>query len=486
MEGSPAKAVDHATRERALRDVAVQIGARLGNLALGIVVTALVVRTLGDAGYGQWATLLALVEIASVFMQFGMERVAIREAASDPEKAADWVGALVMVRIALSIPVVAIGAIVLVFLQEDTTMLVAGLILLAELPLSVGAALQVVHTLRMRNSVPMAVMTLNSVMWGVLVVAIWLADGGLIAFAIALAGTTIVTSLVQAVAAIRLAPFRVRPSRAAMARLLRTGVSVGVAGMLVVAYAKIGQLLVFTIAGASAAGYYGAAHMILDRAHVVPVSVMTTLAPVTASAWPHRRERLMQVVRLATEFLAIASLGGLAVAIVAAEPIVTLLLGDDFAPAASALPVLGGAFTLICFSYLTGNLMLVLGLTRRMVVVSLVALVVAVAGNLLLIPSYGFMGAAWVVLATELIVVVAGVVFVSRVFPIHRMPLGRLARIALAAALTCGLLAVVQGAGAGLAAVLAVAVVAYPALLLLLRGVALDELRTLGALRRAV
>ncbi len=485
MGGSTPKAVDHATRERALRDVVVQIGARLGNLALGVVVTALVVRTLGDAGYGEWATLLALVEIASVFMQFGMERVAIREAAADPDRAADWVGALVMTRIALSLPVVAIGIVVLLSLQQSTEMLVAGLILLAELPLSVGSALQVVHTLRMRNAVPMAVMTINSVMWGVLVVAIWLADGGLVAFAIALAGTTIFTSLIQAVAAIRIAPFALRPSRAAMVRLLRTGVSVGVAGMLVVAYAKVGQLLVFSMAGASAAGFYGAVYMILDRAHVVPVSVMTTLAPVTASAWPHRRDRLMQVVRLASEFLAIASLGGLAVAIVAAEPIVTLLFGDDFAPAAPALPVLGGAFTLICFSYLTGNLMLVLGLTRKMVTVALLAFAANIAGNLLLIPPYGFMGAAWVVLATELVVVSAGVWFISRVIPIHRMPLGRLARIVATAAMTCALLAVVQAAGAGLAVVLVVAAVVYPALLLLLRAVALDELRTLRQLRGA-
>ncbi len=364
-------------------------------------------------------------------------------------------------------------------------MLVAGLILLAELPLSVGSALQVVHTLRMRNAVPMAVMTLNSVMWGALVVALFLADGGLVAFALALAGTTIFTSLVQAVAAIRLAPFRLRPSRAAMVRLVRTGISVGVAGMLVVAYAKVGQLMVFSIAGASAAGYYGAVYMILDRAHVVPVSVMTTLAPVTASAWPHRRDRLLQVVRLAAEFLAIASLGGLAVAIVAAEPIVTLLFGDDFAPAAPALPVLGGAFVLICFTYLTGNLLLVLGLTRKMVTVALLAFAANLIGNVLLIPTHGFMGAAWVVLATELVVVLASVWFIARVIPLHEMPLGRLARIVLTAVITCGLLAVVHGAGGGLIVVLAVWAVVYPGLLLLLRAVALDELRTLRQLRGA-
>ena len=46
------------TRERAFRDVFVQVAARVLNLALGIVVTILVVRILGDSGYGQWMTIL--------------------------------------------------------------------------------------------------------------------------------------------------------------------------------------------------------------------------------------------------------------------------------------------------------------------------------------------------------------------------------------------------------------------------------------------
>lgn len=479
-ESAPApKAVDEATRERALKDVVVQVVARVLNLLLGVLVTALVARTLGDAGYGEWATLTAILGIIGYIAAFGMDRVAIREASAHPEQAADWVGALVMTRLALSLPAMAIGLVVLLAIRESDAMLIAGLILLLEMPMAAGSALQVVHTLRMRNGIPMAIVTINSVVWGAAVLAIYAAGGGLVALATGLTVCALLSSLMQTFASLRLLRFRLRPSRRAVARLLRVGVPVGVSGMLIVLYARIDQLLVFQVAGSEEAGYYGAVYQMLERAHLIPISVMTTLSPVIASAWPGRRERLLTVVRLASEFLLIGSLGALVFSFVAAEPVVTLLFGEEFAPAAPALPVLGGAFVMICFGYLTGNLLLVFDRTRAMVVISLLALVANVAGNLLVIPSHGFLGAAWVTLATEVVVVACSVWLIVGVLPVHRMPLGRIARIVVAAGVLWAGLALLAAAGAPLAALAAAALVGYPLLLLGLRAVELDEVRAL-------
>ena len=62
------------SREHAFRDVLVQVLTRVMNLALGIVVTALVVRTLGDTGYGQWMTMLSSFQLVGYFASLGLER----------------------------------------------------------------------------------------------------------------------------------------------------------------------------------------------------------------------------------------------------------------------------------------------------------------------------------------------------------------------------------------------------------------------------
>ena len=119
-----------------------------------------------------------------------------------------------------------------------------------------------------------------------------------------------------------------------------------------------------------------------------------------AAAWPGDRERLLRTVRR-PRAMAIASFGALAFAGVAATPLVRLFFGHEFLAAAPALPVLGGAFVFICFGYLNGNLLVVLGQQRRAPGHRRDSVVLNVAGNLILVPLVGFMGAAWMTLGTE-------------------------------------------------------------------------------------
>src|SRR3954462_5441515 len=85
-------------RGRAARDVLGQLVFRTANLLLGIVVTILVVRGLGDAGFGKWSTLLAVSTLAGYFGNMGLSNVAVERAAAQPDAQAKWVGGLVTLR----------------------------------------------------------------------------------------------------------------------------------------------------------------------------------------------------------------------------------------------------------------------------------------------------------------------------------------------------------------------------------------------------
>lgn len=472
-----------ALRRRALKDVAIQVAARIGNLALGVVVTALLARSLGDVGFGQWMTILTTFQLVGVFTTLGLDQAAMREAARHPDETHVWIGALVVARVALTVPSMVVAVIALLVLRDGDAMLVAGLFLLVQFPFSIASSLQLVHQLRMRNSFPMLVLTVNSVVWGVCVVVINVTGGGLVALAVGLAGTTALTASMQAAASLRLLGSRLRAPRPAILNLIRVGAPLGVAGILVNAYARIDQVIVYEQAGASAAGLYGSVYRVLEQAHFVPVSLLTTLAPVIAALWLDDRERMLRVVGLTARLLTIGSLGALAFVVVAAKPVVRLIFGEEFVPGAQALPVLGGAFVFICFGYLVGNLLLVMGLARMQIVVGLVGLVVNVVGNLLLVPPYGYMGAAWMTLVTEAAVVGTGAWFVIRNLGVKRLDPMPLLRVAAAAAILGGTLAACCALGAPFAVLIIVAVVTYPALLLLARAISPVELRETVALR---
>jgi O-antigen/teichoic acid export membrane protein len=467
----------HVTRQRAAHDVLIQIVARVANLALGVLVTALLARTLGDVLYGQWSTIFVVLTLIGYFLNFGMEGVVVREAASDPEHELEWLGSMLMLRLIVLVPVILLSAVAIVLLQRSEQMLIAGLILLVSMPFSGIGVLGMTFQLRVRNLVPMLVVTLRSVLWGAAVVLIYWKGGGMIALAIAMGVTNSVGSLAQMVAARRVVHRWLRPTRKHVRALLHAGIPLGIAGVLVICYARIDQVIVFSIAGSRSAGLYGAVYNVLNQAHFVPLSVMTTLAPVIAASWTVDRAKMLRTARLAAEFMAIASFGALAFACVASTQIVRLIFGSSFVAAAPALPVLGGAFVFICFGYLNGNLIVVMGLQRRLMWIGLIALILNVVGNLILVPLVGFMGAAWMTLATEVVVFGASLRLILSTLDMRRPRLGRIGRTVVAAALLGGGLAGMKLLGAELAALTVAACVCYPALLFALRAVNADDVR---------
>lgn len=459
--------------------MALQIVARVANLAVGVVVTALVARALGEAGFGQWSTLLVVVQLASYFTTFGLETVVVREAAADPSREQEWIGVLLILRAALVIPAMLVGLAAILAVHVSTAMLVAGVLLLLEMPINIGSSLRVVHQLRVRNTVPMIVLTLNSVVWGGVVLAVFLAEAGIVALAAGFTASAAISAAVQVVTALHLVRPSLRPSRDAIVKVARVGIPIGLAGLLIMAYARIDQLLVFSIAGSDEAGLYGAAYRIIDQAQFIPVSLMTTLVPILAANWTLDRERMLRVVRLGAEFLAIGSLGGLAVTIAAAEHLTVILYGSEFKEAGPALPVLTAAFVFICFGYLTTNLLIVIGAQRRLITVGVIGFIVNVAGNLIAIPIWGFMGAAWMTLLTELVVVSATAGMLRRRLDLGWDALGRVPRV-LAAAVVLGVaLAGVQAADLSIDWLFLVTAVVYPAALIAFRAVDIGEVRQL-------
>jgi lipopolysaccharide exporter len=467
------------TRQRAARDIAMQIVVRIGNLAIGAVVTALVVRTLGETAYGEWSTTFVTIVLVGYFGNFGMQGVALREAARDPEHEHEWIGAVMLVRLVMLAPLVIVSFAVIVLLHRSHEMLISGLILVLSMPFDGVGALGLLFQLRVDNRVPMLVLTIRSILWGAAVAIIYFDHGHMIVLAIAMAVTNAIGSIVQVIAVWKLGTRIPRPSRKRLRQVMNVGLPIGISGVLIIAYARIDQIIVFVVSGSGAAGLYGAVYNLIDQAHFVPASVLTSLSPVIAASWPGDRTRLLRTSRLTAELLAVASLGGLAFAIVAAEPIVRLIFGPQFTAAAPALPVLAGAFILISFGYLNSNLLVVLGLQRRLLRISVYALVVNLIGNAILVPLVGFMGAAWMTLVTELVVCVGSLRIVLRALERPLPKPGRIGRTVLAAGLLTGLLELLRVADASLAVLALAACVLYPLLLFALRALGPEDIQVL-------
>ncbi len=479
-EPGPSGTLREVSSRRVVLDIAGQLVTRGGNIALGIAVTILVVRVLGDARFGQWSTILAIVQIVGYFGDLGLEQIAVRRAAEDDERRSQWLSSLLTFRLAVGVPVTLVTLLATALLAEDATMRTTGIILSGTVLVGSLAAYRTIFQLHVRNSMTAAFELANGLVWGAAVIVVAVAGGGMVALAGAFLAAALVTTVAQAVVAHRLLPLRPSLDRAQVREFIRVGVPVAVGSLLILSYGRIDQVLVFHYTGDRDAGLYGAAYRILDRAMLLPGTVVATIFPLMAAAYVTDTARVRRLVQLGAEVIASLTFPVLPVMAFLATPTIQLLFGDEFSDASTAFAILMGLFAISGFGYLSGYLVLLLGLQRRFIVIALVGLVVNVGLNVLLLPRYGFEAAAVVTIVTDVVVVGWSLrMSLSRLQ--MRPALGRLARLvgaSSAAGLTAG------GADAlGLAlgpAVLAAAAV-YVALVFALRAWTVPELRAILA-----
>lgn len=460
---------------RASKDIGLQLVGRVTNLALGVVVTVVLIRALGDKGFGQWSTIFAVSQIVGYFGDLGLQQIAVRKAAEDPEREEVWVGALLSLRLAISVPVLLLTAGALVVISNDANMRLSAIILSTTAITGALGALTAVFQLRIRNSLTAFFELGNGILWGAAIIAVAALGGSIVAFAIAFTAVSFITVLVQLVIVRREVGIRLRGTRDAWPELLRVGLPVAIAGLLILSYGRIDQVLVFELDGERGAGLYGAAYRIVDRAQLIPGTIMATLFPLIAAAHPADPLRVRAIVQAAIDLLLATALPAFAFTAAAATPLVAVLFGAEFAGVEPALIILMATYVLSSVGYLCGFVIIVLALQKRFIRYAGAALIFNVTLNVVLIPPFGYIAAAWVILATQVMVIGLSLRAILTVLE-QRLDLARIARIALASGVMGAAVAFAGAADVPLGLLVVLAAVLYPLGLMTLRAVSREEI----------
>jgi O-antigen/teichoic acid export membrane protein len=177
---------------------------------------------------------------------------------------------------------------------------------------------------------------------------------------------------------------------------LRRAAPLGGAGVVGTVYSRLDTWLVALIKGDAAVARYGAAYRCFDALLLPATAVASLSIPHTAGLELRElRGRLSRLALLATALTVPIAL----LALVFASPVLTTLFGDDFAAAAPALRVLAVAAVP---SAVVLSLLPPIALRSARAVIALgVALVANLTANLIVIPAYGGLGAAWTTLGCQ-------------------------------------------------------------------------------------
>jgi polysaccharide transporter, PST family len=367
-------------------------------LAISMVVSVWMMRYLGPQQFGQISFALAFVALFSGFSNLGLDGVIVRDLVRarhtmEETLGSAWILKFVGAGIALVLATAAIS-----WLRPDDTLgiwlvfLFAGAFLFQSLDV---LDMWFRSSLRSRLSVIPKTITVTVAALGKS--GLILAGAPLIAFAWMGVAEAMLGSFALLAMYIwlggNLRTWRIQADR--VRALTREGLPLALSAMVVILYMRIDQVMLGEMLDDEAVGMYTAAMRISEIFYFIPNVLVMSIAPVLVRA--RESGESIYLARVEQMFSSIA-IAAILIAIpmsMLARPLIALILGPDFISAAPVLQVHIWALLFVALGIASAQYLLLEGQNNISLQRTTIGAVVNVGLNLLWIPRYGIVGAAW-------------------------------------------------------------------------------------------
>jgi len=464
---------------RALRNTVLVLTAKVAARLVALVTVLAMIKHLSPAQYGAFATLVNFTAIVSVVLDLGFNVLFVREGARHPAEIQRYLRNVMSVRLLLSVVSLGLLAAALVFAGLESLLLPAfGLMVLTSYSTLLRNGLYAVQRLGYEAIAVVleSLVLLALVLYGInsgrgVTYYIW-------AYAAQYGFSCIYFSIV--LAAKRIAVVGWGFDVPLIREWFWKGMPFAFTFVLTILYFKIDQPLVYALRPHAEAGWYGAAYKPFESLLFIPMTFLSTVFPVLSI---YHRERPSELLDALNRFYKALLLIGWPMSVgifVLAYPLSHALLYDQSADAVRILSLGTG------LAFVNNAFIGALSASDRQSSFTWAAawsLVANVALNLALIPSFGYRGASWATVMTEIVLGVAGWILTAR--HIGRIPVGQLSWRIVLAGLVMGaaVFPIRDQHGLAIAIPVVVGVVVYGAAVLLLRALTKEEI---GWARRAL
>ncbi len=405
-----------ALARRVARNTAAPLAATVVERGLGLLLAMYAARVLGPAGIGAYRLAQNVWQFASIFADAGLTTLLTREVARDRPAAAQHTAATVGLRLILAAVCAPAATLVAVLYGDRAILVTVALLAAGLLPTAIAGALSAVFSGHERMTTPAAVQLVGGGLTAALGFAVLSVGWGIIGLGV----VSLAVSLLTAMVFIRLIQRHYFPLRIVLtSRDLRAQLSEAwplmLNNLLNTIFFRSDIQVLGAFLGARAVGHYDNAFRIIDAVGLLPSRFILALFPLLSRRAAPGDATFLGVYRLAVKLLL-----GIAVPIalgitVLAYDTTRLLWGARFLPeSAIALQILVWYVPGSFWNGLTQVVLIAVGQQRWITVGFFLATAFNVVANLLLVPRYGLVAAAWTTVASEVVLFVPFAVIVRR------------------------------------------------------------------------
>jgi len=384
-------------------NIVAQIAGKIVLSIIGLFVITQLCRYLSVDAFGSYTLAFSIVGFFCPLVEMGMNTIAVREISQGRASGASLLTGILLIKLALTVASVVI--ILLVCLAMNYSSEVRLMTIMASLTLvSTLLGTFEIYLIVLQRMYILVVSQVVSNLVLLAAVIYMIKTGSRLQVIILTQVACAALTYMIIIFAIRREIVLKKPDFSMMLPFGKSSLQQGISSIIVSYFNSIDMVIISKLIGTGAVAYYGAAYRIIGLMIFVPHAVMMSLYPILLHFKSRNDQDFNLVFRYSFYILMLVAIPAATWITLYADPLIRFIYTGKYEHAVSALQILvwSGVFTFA--SFLAGYTLVIINRQRFGIFVSLAALLVNVALNLLLIPYYGIEGAALVTVATELCV----------------------------------------------------------------------------------
>ncbi|OQA04443.1 MAG: Polysaccharide biosynthesis protein [bacterium ADurb.Bin400] len=413
-----------------------QVVVRFTTLVFTLISIKLLTNYLGTTGVGEYNTITTYVNFFLVIADLGLFSVTVREISKRPQDEKKILSNVFVVRLISALIVSAI-AIAIVFLTHYDNRIKIGVTIATGFLFFnlLGSIYDIVlqYRLKMQYS---ALAEFLSKLLSILALYLIIRHQGdflLVIATIALSGFLIFAF--KWLFGSHFVSFGPKYNRDISRWIFNLAWPMGIVFIVSNLFFKLDTLMLFVLKGASETGIYTVAYKVLEVTVFVGAYFASALKPTISQNIENNKPYIEKLIKKSISIMLFVSAPIAIVSIVFSKEIIVFLSNEDFVGGGRALTLLAFTLPLIYLDALLVEILIANDERKLLVRIATFILTFNFLLNLVLIPRYSFMGAAFVTLLSEIVLFGINLRYTRRIIP-YSIDLPSIAKIAAVAILT--------------------------------------------------
>lgn len=389
-------------------NVLVSSVSKIVSTALALVAIGLLTRYLGASGFGEYAIVLTFFSLFTALLDLGLYSISTREISRPGADEERIMGNIFTLNIVSSLAIIVIAPVLVLFFPypqevKEAIVVIAGAYLFS-------SGYQVLNGVFQKNLAmdKVAIAELAGRILQVILV--------ILAIRLRLNFTWIITSILfYMILTFFIVIFwsrkyiRIRPmfDWPYWKSFLKESYPMGLSAIITFGYFQMDTILLSVMKTSADVGIYNVAYKVLQNITFFPSMLVGLVFPIMAQNIFHNRAKFEEISNKTLKVLAVLVLPLVIGTLFLSAGVIHLIGGNGFSQSVGVLRILIFALACIFFSNLSNTILISGNLQKKLMLVLGVAAVFNIGANLIFIPRFSYLGAAYMSFLTEFFVVVA-------------------------------------------------------------------------------